>query len=171
MFLGLLKNLIFKKKVKKYLSEIKAPSDKKILTVNLLIDGIRFQEITRLTEEFVKNGIKKENIKILVLTNDKTTVNSDMIVYFRSKDISLRGNILKEEIHSFIYEKCDLLVNYYQYKYIDLEYISMNSVADFKTGFVVDERGANHLSIDCPFSDYGLFTKELFKYLKILNKI
>src|SRR5690606_20271419 len=98
-------------------------------------------------------------------------VDSDVITYFRSKDISLGGTILKEEVNSFINRKSDLLINYYQQKQIDLEYITVKSVTDFKAGFVTDGLSANHLSIDCPFSNYRLFTEELFKYLKAFNKI
>lgn len=171
MFLGLLKNLSLKKTVKKSLSKVQPPSGNRITTVNLLIDGIRFNETAKLIEELVKNGIRKENIKALVLTKNKTAVDSDVITYFRSKDISLGGAILKEEVNSFINRKSDLLVNYYQYKQIDLEYITMKSVADFKAGFVTNGLSAYHLSIDCSFSDYRLFTEELFKYLKAFNKI
>ena len=73
-------------------------------------------------------------------------------------------------MNSFVFVKSDLLVNYYQ-EQIDLEYIACKSVADFKVGFVTGKESANHLSIDCPLSDYKLFTVELFKYLKAFNKI
>lgn len=171
MFLGLLKNLSLKKTVKKSLSKVQPPSGNRITTVNLLIDGIRFNETAKLIEELVKNGIRKENIKALVLTKNKTAVDSDVITYFRSKDISLGGAILKEEVNLFINRKSDLLVNYYQQKQIDLEYITMKSVADFKAGFVIEGRSENYLSIDCPLSNYRLFTEEMFKYLKAFNKI
>src|SRR5690606_10626182 len=143
----------------------------KITTVNLLIDGTHFNGTTKLIEEFVKNGIKIENINVLVLVKDKTILDTNHITYFRPKDIALTGNISKDKINSFIYEKSDLLVSYYKSKEINLDYICLKSNSDFKVGFWTTDKNPNHLTIDSSLSDYKLFTEELFKYLKALHKI
>lgn len=172
MFLSIFKKVSLKKNVKKYLSKVKTPSRNKITTVNLLIDGIHFNETTQLIEEFVKKGIKKENIKVLVFIRYKSLSDTNNITYFQSRDINLFGNISKDEIKSFVYEKSDLFVSYYKKSQIDLDYISLKSDADFKAGFLTDEKYTNHLTIDVlSLSNYKLFTEELFKYLTLLNKI
>jgi len=171
MFFSIIKKVSLKKNVKKYLSKVTTPSGDKITTVNLLVDGIHFNETLKLIEEFVKNGIKRENINVLVLVRDKTILDTDRITYFRPKDIALSGNVSKDKINSFIYEKSDLLVSYYKSNEINLDYISLKSTSDFKVGFWTNDKNPNHLTIDSSLSDYKLFTEELFKYLKALHKI
>jgi len=171
MFFSIIKKVSLKKNVKKYLSNGTTSFRGKITTVNLLIDGIHFNEITRLIEEFVKNGIKLENINVLVLVKDKTILDTERITYFRPKDITLSGNVLKDKINAFIFEKSDLLVSYYQSKEINLDYIAFKSSSDFKVGFWRVDKNPNQLTINSSLVDYKLFTEELFKYLKALNKI
>ena len=171
MFLSIIKKVSLKKNVKKYLSKVKTPSGDRITTVNLLIDGIHFNETTKLIEEFIKRGIKKENIKALVLVKDKNRINTDAIVYFRSSDIGLFGTISKDEIKSFIYGKSDLFISYFKGQHADLSHIALKSNGDFKVGFFTEGPSVNHLSIDSSLSDYKLFSEEMFKYLKALNKI
>ena len=43
--------------------------------------------------------------------------------------------------------------------------------AKFKVGFSTVEKRLNHLLINIDFANYKGFTNELFRYLKILNKI
>lgn len=171
MFFSIIKKVSLKKNVKNYLSNITPPSGEKITTINLLIDGTHFNETTKLVNEFVKNGIKTENIRVLALVKDKIILDTELITYFRPKDIVLSGNVSKDKINSFIYEKSDLLVSYYKSKEINLDYIALKSTADFKAGFWTSDINPNHLTIDSSLSDYKLFTEELFKYLKALNKI
>ena len=49
--------------------------------------------------------------------------------------------------------------------------ITNNSIAEFKVGFPsIDER-LNHFIIKTEINNYNIFVSELFKYLKLLNKI
>ena len=49
--------------------------------------------------------------------------------------------------------------------------ITNNSKAEFKVGFPsIDER-LNHFIIKTEINNYNIFVSELFKYLKLLNKI
>lgn len=171
MFLSIIKKVSLKKNVKKHLSKVKAPSGNKITTVNLLIDGIHFNETTQLIDEFVKRGIKKENIKALILIKEKTRINTDAIIYLRSQDIGLFGAISKEEVRAFVSQKSDLLVNYYKEEKPELDYIASKANSDFKAGFFTEKNAINHLSIDSSLSDYKIFSEEMFKYLKAFKKI
>lgn len=171
MFLGFIKNISLKKIVKKSLPKVYAPSKNKVKTIGLLIDGTRFSQTELLIDELVKKGIDKNNIKVLVYS-DKKIKNKDL-VYFRLKDISLskKNSDIGSEIKAFENESFDLLVNYYNQEQIALTYLSVQSKADFKAGFLMDEKRLNHFIIDVPLSDYKLFSEELFKYLKLFNKI
>lgn len=171
MFFSIIKKVSLKKNVKKYLSTGTTSSGDKITTVNLLIDGTHFNETTRLIEEFVKNGIKLENINVLVLVKNKAILDTERITYFRPTDITLSGKVSKDKINSFILKKRDLLVSYYQSKEINLDYIALKSTTDFKVGFWRADKNPNQLTINSSLADYKLFTEELFKYLKALNKV
>ncbi|MFA5557571.1 MAG: hypothetical protein WCY06_08295 [Flavobacteriaceae bacterium] len=170
MFLGLIKKLSLKKLVKKNLAKTNAPSEGKIEHVGLLIDGTKFNKTKQLTKEFIKSGIDPKQIKVLVYTKNKTLKDTENIVYFRSKNITFSGKISNEKVKKFTDYSFDLLVNYYNEQQTDLIYLSLKSKASFRAGFVLEEKRLNHFMIDVPLSNYQLFTEELFKYLKVLNK-
>ncbi len=170
MFLDLFKNLSLKKTTKAYLHKTKEPSENKILRVGLLIDGTHFDKAEELINEFYKYGVRKENLKTLVYTRVKQPENN-LMSYFSSKDFTVSGEFVNKEIDSFVETPFDMLVSYYNKNQIKISYITAKSKADFKVGFVMEQKGFNHLMIDVPLSDYKLFTQELFKYLKSLNKI
>lgn len=171
MFLSLIKKLSLKKTVKNKLSGINAPSEGKIKQIGLLIDGVKFGKTEQLIEEFIKYGISQNQIKALVYTKNKTLENKENIIYFRPKSISVFGNITDEKVKKITDYPFDLLVNYYDNEQINLAYLNVKSKADFKVGVMLNEQRLNHFMIDVPLSEYQLFTEELFKYLKVLNKI
>ena len=49
--------------------------------------------------------------------------------------------------------------------------LSVQSKANFKVGFDTVDKRVNHFILKMLVDQYELFTSELFKYLKILNKI
>ncbi|HUH52396.1 MAG TPA: hypothetical protein VLZ11_09860 [Flavobacterium sp.] len=170
MFLDLFKNLSLKKIIKAYLPKTKEPSKNKILLVGLLIDGTHFDKAEQLINEFSNYGIRKENLKTLVYTKTKQPEH-ELFSYFSSKDFTLSGEFVNKELDAFVETPFDLLVSYYNKNQIKITYLTAKSKADFKVGFVMEQKNFNHLMIDVPLSDYKLFTQELFKYLKSLNKI
>jgi len=146
-------------------------SKNKISNISLLIDGTRFNQIEQLVDELVKNGIRRERIKTIVFAKKEYTINTDHVNFLCPKDFGWFGRIKKIEIKEFVQEKSDLLISYYSERQKNLEYITTKSQADFKVGFFVNEKLPNHITIDSDFSNYQLFTKELFKYLKAFNKL
>lgn len=170
MFLDLFKNLSLKKVIKAYLPKTKEPSKNKILLVGLLIDGTHFEKTEELIDELSNYGIRKENIKTLVYTKIKHPENK-LFSFFSSKDFSLSGEFTNKELDVFVETPFDLLVSYYNKNQIKITYLTAKSKADFKVGFVMEQKNFNHLMIDVPLSDYKLFAQELFKYLKSLDKI
>ncbi len=171
MFLDLIKKLSLKNIVKHNLAKTQAPTPKKIVTVGLLIDGTKFFDIEPLMAEFNKYGIEDKYIRALVLTKNKSAENTSNIIYIRSKDIGMSGEITDNNIKIFEDYRFDMLVNYYDSNQINLTYLSSLSKADFRVGFRLDNKLVNHFMIDSPIFDYKLFVEELFKYLNVLNKI
>ena len=65
----------------------------------------------------------------------------------------------------------DLLINYYDVNKYGILLLSIKSKANFKVGFDTVDKRVNHFIIKELVDNYKEFTSELFKYLKILNKI
>ena len=172
MFLDYIKDFSTKKIVKKSLSNVKHSStDKQIKTVGLLIDETYLFEKELLIKELIQNGIQQETIKILVF-RDKIKKNEvfDYPIY-SNKDLSWIATIDNKEVTSFINEPFDLLINYYDNEKTALLLVSHLSKASFKVGFSSIDKRVNHFIISTNAEDYKIFINELFKYLKILNKI
>lgn len=172
MFLNYLKDFSTKKIVKKSLSNVKhLASDKVIKTVGIIFDESYFYEREALVNELIQNGISENAIKILVY-KDKIKKN-EVFDYpvFSYKDLSWTGTVDKKEVKDFIAEPFDLLINYYDTEKVPLLLVSHLSKASFKVGFASIDKRLNHFMIETNAENYKIFTDELFKYLKILNKI
>jgi hypothetical protein len=65
----------------------------------------------------------------------------------------------------------DLLINYYDVEKSALLVVTNLSKAKFKVGFAAVNKKLNHFMINTEGGNYAIFTEELFKYLKILNKL
>jgi hypothetical protein len=172
MFLNYFKDFSTKKIVKNSLSNVKhVASDKIIKTVGIIFDESYFYEKEALVSELISNGIAEKDIKILVF-KDKVKKN-EVFDYplFTNKDLSWHGTVDKKEVKDFVNEPLDLLINYYDTEKVALLLVSHSSKASFKVGFSTVDKRLNHFMIDTNAENYKVFIEELFKYLKILNKI
>ncbi len=172
MFLDKIKDFFVKKIVKKSLSNVNhVDSNNCIKTVGVLVDETYFFEKQKLINTLIENGLKAENIQILVF-KDKIKKNEVFEhLTFSYKDISWTGAITNPEVLKFIDTKFDLLLNYYDTDKAALLITSNHSKANFKVGFSTVDKRINHFMIDTNAENYTVFVDELFKYLKILNKI
>lgn len=172
MFLNYLKDFSTKKIVKNSLSNVKhLSSDKIIKTVGIIFDETYFYEREELVKELIQNGIAENDIKVLVY-KDKIKKN-EVFDYpvFSHKNLSWTGTVDKKEVKSFVAEPFDLLINYYDTEKVALLLVSHLSKASFKVGFASIDKRVNHFMINTNEENYKIFMEELFKYLKILNKI
>ena len=172
MFLNYIKDFFLIKILKNSLHNVKSNTlAESIQTVGLLIDESYFFEKDALLNELIANGILETNIKIIVY-RDKLKKNE---VYtqptFGIKHLNWKAQITNPTVNEFISEKFDLLVSYYDVEKAILLYITHNSKAQFKVGFSSIDKKLNHLMININAENYKVFTHELFRYLKILNKI
>jgi hypothetical protein len=172
MFLNYLKDFSTKKIVKNSLSNVKhLSSDSIIKTVGIIFDESYFYERESLVNELIKNGIDESNIKILVYKNKIKKNEVFDYPVFSHKDLSWTGTVDKKEVKDFIKEPFDLLINYYDTEKVALLLVSHLSKASFKVGFATVDKRLNHFMINTNAENYKVFVEELFKYLKILNKI
>jgi hypothetical protein len=172
MFLNYLKDFATKKIVKNSLSNVKhLTTDSIIKTVGIIFDETYFYEREALVQELINNGIAESDIKVLVFKNK--IKKNEVFDYptFSHKDLSWHGTVDKQEVKTFINEPFDLLINYYDTEKVALLLVSHQSKAGFKVGFASIDKRLNHFMIDTNAENYKVFTDELFKYLRILNKI
>ena len=172
MFFNYLKDLATKKIVKQSLSNVKhIASDEKIKTVGIIFDESYFYEREALVQELISNSIEEKDIKYIVF-KDKIKKNEvfDFPV-FSFKDLTWIATISNPRVNDFVKEPFDLLINYYDTEKTALVLSSHLSKANFKVGFSLIDNRLNHFMINTNAENYKVFMDELFKYLKILNKI
>lgn len=172
MFLNYIKNYFLLKFLKNNLNNVKINKELiAINTVGLLIDESYFSEKEALLQEIIANGISEANIKVIVY-RDKWKKNE---VYshptYGSKHINWNGQVTDTHIRNFCKEKYDLLISYYDVEKAFLVKLTDSSKAHFKVGFSSVDKRLNHLMITTNVDNQTVFVHELFRYLKILNKI
>jgi hypothetical protein len=174
MFLKFIKDFGLKKIINKSLAQYKlVPSQNAVKTVGILIDETYFTDKGAFAEELIVNGIKEADITILIYKNRITKKEAKVIdyPYFTYKDVTATGHFTKEEIASFINAPFDMLISYYDIEKSPLLLATIQSKAKFKVGFGSVDKRINNFMITTVAEKYKEFTAELFKYLKILNKI
>ncbi len=172
MFLKYIKDYFLKRILKNNLQNVKSISSAvSIQTVGLLIDESYFFEKEALVKELIANGILEKNIKLIVY-RDKLRKNE---IYsqptFSIKHLNWKAEITNPTVNDFSNEKFDLLISYYDVEKAILLNITHNSIASFKVGFSSVDKRLNHLMINTNAENHVVFVHELFRYLKILNKI
>ncbi|MEL1242907.1 hypothetical protein AAEO56_01425 [Flavobacterium sp. DGU11] len=172
MFLKFIKDFGLKKIIKKKLSGYKpVSSPDRVMTVGILVDESYFLDKELLISELVSFGIARNAIKTLSF---KERVRPKEIVdccHYTRKDISVTGNFEKTDVAEFIDTPFDMLISYYDLEKPPLVLATLKSKAKFKVGFSSVDNRLNHFMISSQAEKYTEFVSELFKYLKILNKI
>ncbi len=172
MFLNYLKNFFTQKIVKKSIVNVNhIPLNKTIKTVGIIFDESYFYEKEALFAELVQNGIQDSDINFLVFKDIIKKKETFDYPTFCHKDLSWTATFDKSDVKEFIAQKFDLLINYYDTEKAALLLVSNQSKANFKVGFSSIDKKLNHFMIDTNAENYKVFIEELFKYLKILNKI
>lgn len=172
MFLNKIKDFWTKKIVKKRLSNVKhINSDSSIKNVGIVFDESYFYEKDKLIELLIENGIYPENIKFLVFRNKVKKNETFDYKVFTYKNINWKATFDSQDVNDFIIDEFDLLISYYDIEKTPLLVVTNLSKAKFKVGFASIDKKLNHFMIDTNAENYTVFIDELFKYLKILNKL
>ena len=172
MFLNYLKDFIVKKTLKKSFQNLKnSESATTIKKIGILVDASVFKEIESLIQQLELSGIPPENITVIVYEDTFTKADTKKQIVFGAKHLKWNSKIASPEVNDFISKKFDLLISYYDIEKAILLKVTHSSKALFKVGFSSIDKRLNHFMIQTEASDFKLFVSELFKYLKILNKI
>lgn len=172
MFIKYIKEISLKKILKRNLHNVKPSSlAKSIKTIGIVIDESYFSEKEKLVDELVACGIKKTDIKMIVY-KDKIKKNETFSQpTFSIKDMNWKGDFSPVFVEDFINTPFDMLISYYDTEKAPLLLITNNSKSLFKVGFSTVDKRLNHLMINTNAENHKVFVHELFRYLKILNKI
>ena len=172
MFWNKIKEFWTKKIVKKKLLNVKhLATNSTIKNVGIVFDETYFYEKDALIAELIKNGIQKENISSLVFKNVVKKNETFDSPFFSYKNLSWIATIDKNEVTKFVHQDLDLLISYYDTEKSALLLVTHLSKAKFKVGFASIDKRLNHFMVDTNAENYKVFVAELFKYLKILNKL
>lgn len=172
MFLKFIKSIGLKKNIKKSLAQYEPEVlSGMVNTIGVLTDETYVAD-TRLIDEIARYGFKKEAVSLLVYRKKVSAKEAETINYryFTKKDISAGGDF-KGEAAGFINTPFDLLISYYDVEKPVLVLATLQSKAKFKVGFSSVNKLYNSFTINITADKYKEFIAELFKYLKILNKI
>ena len=172
MFLKFFKNFSAKRIVKKSSLNVNSSiSNKPIQTVGVLIDETYFDKKEALIQLLVENGINPEKISVLAYKTKYKKKENISYPHYSKKDITWLGTIENKDAKEFISNQFDLLISYFEEKKTPLQIVTHKSLADFKVGFASSDKRLNHFMIDTEVENYTVFVDELFKYLRILNKL
>jgi hypothetical protein len=172
MFLNVFKDFNLKKIIKKRLAALKdAPSDGKVTTVGIIFDETYFTHRTEFVEMLIRHGLSPDNIETLSFVERVKNGHAPNCCHFTRKDIAADGTFTKPDVAAFLAKPFDLLISYYDVAKPPLLLATLSGNGLFKVGFGNIDTRLNHFMISSVAEHYDEFVTELFKYLKILNKI
>ena len=142
-----------------------------IQSVGVIFDGNLNIELENVIKELVEHGIDENQIKVLIFKNkiNKNEVFKHELVTY--KEFNWSGELTHSKAELFLNTNFDLLINYHEFDKSPLVYLSYLLKANFKVGFNTQDKTVNKFMVNTNIYNYQLFVDELFKYLKILNKI
>lgn len=172
MFLNFLKDFATKKIVKRNLAAARNEAAAgKIETVGIIFDESSFADKDKVIDDLIRRGIREDYIRILVFRSKIKKSETFPYPVFSYRDLSWSATLDKADVKAFTDVRFDLLINYYDIEKTPLLAASVQSKALFKTGFASVDKRLNNFMIDTTAEQHSVFIDELFKYLRILNKI
>ena len=172
MFLNYIKAFSVKRIIKNKLqNERRNPDSSAIKTVGIIVDESNVKIGKDLVAFLVEQGIKVQDVQVLAY-RDRIKKNSVQIhPTISAKDLNWNATFSSAIANDFIASDFDLLINYYDAETAGLLLLTHASKAKFKVGFTAIDKRLNDLIINTSVENYTVFTQEIIKYLKILNKI
>jgi hypothetical protein len=172
MFLNYIKDFSVKKRLKISLQNVKsALAANSVKTVGLLIDESHFRETKALIKGLTEEGILEENIEVIIYRDKLRKSRDNTKPAFNAKHLKWNATINNSAVNNFIDKEFDLLISYYDVEKAILLIVTHDSKAYFKVGFAAVDKRLNDLMINTNVENHKVFIHELFRYLKILNKI
>ncbi|WP_298425594.1 hypothetical protein [uncultured Kordia sp.] len=156
---------VLTKKIAKTIA--KEVNTKPITSIGILINADENQHVQE-----VINSINIK-AKIKVLCYHKKFVKTRAVDYpvFYEKDFGWKGKPKTEILENFLKTPLDLLISYYNTDTLPLQLVSGLHAANLKVGIAGTDQAIQDMIIQTKATETNIFTKELHKYLHILNKL
>lgn len=161
---------------KKYLNKLLSKrhvniTNAKVGSIGVILNIDEFDDVDsfRKLADFIK--VHDHKLKVVVFSEVKKEALLSWVECFNPTDFGWNGKVSNVELQSFIDNDFDLLLSYYQQDILELKLITAASKAKFKAGVLQEDERLNDLIIKTDIKEFNVFKNELFKYLKILNKI
>ncbi|MEY8848715.1 hypothetical protein AB9K26_07860 [Psychroserpens sp. XS_ASV72] len=148
-----------------------AVSNQKMDSVGVILNMAEFSDFEAFRVFFKSLGLLPSQIKIIAFVEDAKEANPLWDTYFNPKDFGWKGKINNIELQTFVDTKFDVLISYYTKDSLELKLITAASNANFKVGLTKQDTRMFDLMIDVKTKEFKLFSKELKKYLTVLNKL
>jgi hypothetical protein len=172
MFLNYIKDFSVKRILKNSLQNSRSnPDSSTIKTVGLLVDETYFLETKALVTSLLSQGVLESNIDVLIYKDKLKKNKAQSFPAFSASDLGWNATIDSTVANDFIAQEFDLLISYYDVEKAVLLLVTHQSKAKFKVGFTAIDKRLNDLMINTNAENYIVFTHEIFRYLKILNKL
>lgn len=172
MFLKFIKDFRLKKIIKNTLTNYKAPvSGGRVVTVGILIDETYFADREALVAEVTAQGLAIDKVTALSFIDKVKKGQEPAHAYFTYNDVAADGTFTTPAASSFLQQPFDVLISFYDVQKPPLTLATLQSKAAFKAGFSTTDSRLHTFMVASQAENYKEFVAELFKYLKILQKL
>ena len=170
---GIKKNKAFKYLMKQQKKTVKASQNQieSIKTIGIIAEEDLFKayDFTKKLSEDL--GINMLDIQVMLYQKQKSEKSLDNYEFFSDKSFNLFGKIKDENLHYFLENKFDLLINYSNQDNVFAHIVAFQSNAKMKASFKNEFTSFYQISVNILGNKINTFNEEIVKYLKILNRI
>ena len=142
-----------------------------VQTVGVLLNYEEFNDFETFRNLFKELDLTSPKCRVAAFIQDEKQITNTWNTYFIPKNIGWKGTILSVDLESFIKEEFDVFIGYYTKNDVEINLISALSKAKFKIGLKGADQRIFDLVINVEPQQFGVFKRELKKYLKILKFI
>ena len=144
---------------------------KPIETCGLILDKDGFEKLEHLSKFSEEIGVKPDAISVLLYTPKKTVIPGFQGVQLTSRGFNWLGKIKAKDVNDFLSRRFDIVICYQNGPDKVIDKLISSSKAEFKIGRLEGSTRVYDLAIGTSFAEIEVFTEEVKKYLRILNRL
>lgn len=162
--------------IKKYMDQLLAArkvavNSNKVSSVGVILNSNEFSDLESFRKFSKQVGINANRTKIISFINDEKSITNSWDSFFYPKQFGWNGKISNVDLEVFINTPFDILISFYAKPNLELDLVTTLTKANLKIGITDKDSRLYDLIIHTKTNDLQLFTKEVVKYLKQLNKL
>lgn len=168
MILNRIREINLKNKIENELKNIRTNSNTKVESVLILLD----ESVNASVLELIIKELKfdEQNIKKIIFSDVLNNASQNFEINISKKQFNWLGRIKNERVVELVNFQFDMLINLTKGN-LYLDYLTVLSNSQFKVGLANSDNRFYDFMISTDLESGTIFSIELKKYLKILNKI